>query len=43
VLFRELAEGGSAHAQLRLAQMYETGEGVLQSFCGCGALVPRGG
>ena len=31
-LFRELAEGGSAHAQLRLAQMYEAGEGVLQSF-----------
>ena len=31
-LFRELAEGGSAHAQLRLAQLYERGEGVLQSF-----------
>jgi TPR repeat protein len=31
-LFRALAEGGSAQAQLRLAQMYERGEGVLQSF-----------
>src|SRR5579883_593634 len=32
VLFRELAEQGSPEAQLRLAQMYERGEGVLQSF-----------
>ena len=32
VMFRALAEGGSAQAQLRLGQMYERGEGVLQSF-----------
>ena len=31
-LFRELAEGGSAIGQLRLAQLYEHGQGVLQSF-----------
>ena len=32
-MFRALAEGsGSAPAQLRLAQMYERGEGVLQNF-----------
>src|ERR1700722_7790196 len=32
VLFRALAEDGSALAQLRLAQLYERGDGVLQSF-----------
>ena len=31
-LFRALAETGSAQAQLRLAQLYERGEGVLQNF-----------
>ena len=31
-LFRTLAEQGSAQARLRLAQMYERGEGVLQNF-----------
>jgi len=31
-MFRALAESGSAPAQLRLAQMYERGEGVLQNF-----------
>jgi TPR repeat protein len=31
-LFRALAEGGNAQAQLRLAQLYEHGEGVLQNF-----------
>src|ERR1700691_3356556 len=32
VLFRELADAGSAGAQVRLAQLYEHGQGVLQSF-----------
>jgi len=32
VLFRELAEGGSVLAMLRLGELYERGEGVLQSF-----------
>ena len=31
-LFREQAETGDAAAQLRLAQLYESGQGVLQSF-----------
>jgi TPR repeat protein len=31
-IFRALAEGGCAQAQLRLAQLYERGEGVLQNF-----------
>src|SRR6201999_2828825 len=31
-IFRALAESGSAPAQLRLAQLYERGEGVLQNF-----------
>jgi TPR repeat protein len=31
-MFRSLAQSGSAQAQLRLAQMYERGEGVLQNF-----------
>ena len=31
-IFRELAEAGDATAQLRLAQLYERGQGVLQSF-----------
>src|ERR1700731_3061992 len=31
-IFRTLGGSGSAQAQLRLAQMYERGEGVLQSF-----------
>ena len=31
-MFRELAESGNAQAQLRLAQMYELGQGVVQSF-----------
>jgi TPR repeat protein len=30
--FRLLAEGGSEQAQLRLGQLYEGGEGVLQNF-----------
>ena len=30
--FRALAEGGSAAAQVRLARLYESGEGVLQNF-----------
>ena len=32
VVFRALAESGSVQAQLRLGQLYESGEGVLQSF-----------
>ena len=32
VLLRELAEAGDAAAQLRLAQLYERGQGVVQSF-----------
>jgi len=31
-MFRVLAEGGSEAAQVRLAKLYETGEGVLQNF-----------
>ena len=31
-MFRALAEQGSAQAQLRLAQLYERGEGVLPNF-----------
>jgi TPR repeat protein len=32
VLFRALAQNDSIQAQIRLAQLYERGEGVLQSF-----------
>ncbi|HEY5102893.1 MAG TPA: hypothetical protein VII70_08930, partial [Steroidobacteraceae bacterium] len=32
ILYRALAESGSVPARLRLAQMYERGEGLLQSF-----------
>ncbi len=32
VLFRELAETGNFYAQFRLAQCYERGQGVVQSF-----------
>ena len=32
VLFRESAETGNVAGQLRLAQLYEHGQGVLQSF-----------
>ena len=32
VKFRALAEAGSAAAQVRLAKLYENGEGVLQNF-----------
>jgi uncharacterized protein len=31
-MFRQLAEGGDRQAQLRLGQLYERGEGVLQNF-----------
>jgi len=31
-LFRELAEAGDVEAQLRLADAYERGQGVLQGF-----------
>ncbi len=31
-MFRELANTGHVEAQLRLAQLYEHGQGVLQSF-----------
>jgi uncharacterized protein len=31
-MFRALAEGGSEAAQVRLAKLFETGEGVLQNF-----------
>src|SRR5262252_1363860 len=31
-IYRELAEAGEAAAQLRLAQLYERGQGVLQNF-----------
>jgi len=31
-MFRTLAEQGDAQAKLRLGQLYERGEGVLQSF-----------
>ena len=31
-MLRTLAESGSKQAQLRLGELYERGEGVLQSF-----------
>jgi TPR repeat protein len=35
-LYRELTTSGVAEAQLRLAQCYERGHGVLQSFVDAG-------